>query len=84
MSFEDWFTARVQGEYSEGEDWKVDQGGDDLAFWITPEVAEQIAREETGVPESRLTHFRGDGAWPETRFNQENNPQTHAITEDDK
>ena len=83
MAFEDWFTSRIQGEYKINKDWIVEGEGDNLEFRITQEVADQVAHEERGVPIIRLRdpmseEVAGRG------WNQDNNPQTHAITGDDE
>lgn len=82
VRFEDWFTSRIQGEFEEGTDWKVDITEDGPIFWITPEVDAQIAAEERGMPAIRLKRMSHEVA--ELGWNQENNPQTHAITGDDE
>lgn len=81
MSFEDWFTSRVQGEFKEIEDWKVEIDDDELHFWITQETADQIAHDEIGLPVERAKTWSHEVA--EQGWNQENNPQTHAITGDE-
>ena len=82
MRFEDWFTSRIQGEYKINKDWIVEGEGDDLQFKITERVADEVAREEIGLPVHKskaMSHEVAEMGW-----NSENNPQTHAITGDDE
>lgn len=79
-SFTDWFTSRIEHEFRQDVDWKVEIKNDNPVFWITRAVADQIARDEIGLSVTRnkfLSHKRN-----ENRFQLEN-PQKYAITGDE-
>lgn len=82
QAFEDWFTSRIQGEYQEGVDWKVEFDGEEPTFWITELVDAEVANDERGLPIIKVRRMSEDAA--ELGWNEENNPQTHAITGDDE
>ena len=91
LSFEDWFTVAVQGEFKEGEEWKVellDKGnvheGNTPTFRITQAVADQIARDEIGPPVERMRHYTRTAEFSKINWNQRLSEQTHAITGDEE
>ena len=86
--FTSWFTSKIESHYEEGKDWKVNEYSDGLKFFITQRVADEVAYHDRGLPLERVKPR--PGRYPEsgehaeqTGWNQDNNPQTHAITGDD-
>lgn len=90
IRFEDWFTTRIQSAvndagvllYKINKDWRHEGEGETLKLMITQRVADEVAGEEIGPKIEKVgswSHEAADMGW-----NQETNPQTHAITGDEE
>lgn len=82
IPFTDWFTQKIESDYKINDDWKVEEGaGGELMFWITQRVVDEVALNDKGPPVERVGRMSHDAA--NMGWNEGNNPQTHAIMEEE-
>ncbi|KKM88530.1 hypothetical protein LCGC14_1257940, partial [marine sediment metagenome] len=72
-----------EADYKINEDWIVKGEGDNLTFWITQAVADQIAKDDAGPPVEQMRHYTRTAEFSKINWNQQLSEQTHAITGDE-